>query len=142
MTSLMKQHNDFFNDIFPSWANWDRFDNYLMNNDPWTVGLSHRPSNKYRWDETDEAYKLDIVMPGLTKKDIDLTFKDGTLTIKCKKDVSDSDSQFYGVKTEQAFRNFPRAVNAEKVVAEMKEGVLSIVLPKKEPNKAKYIDIK
>jgi HSP20 family molecular chaperone IbpA len=24
----------------------------------------------------------------------------------------------------------------------MKEGVLSIVLPKKEPNKAKYIDIK
>ena len=142
MTSLMKQHNDFFNDIFPSWANWDRFDNYLMNNDPWTVGLSHRPSNKYRWDETDEAYKLDIVMPGLTKKDIDLTFKEGTLTIKCKKDVSDSDSQFYGVKTEQAFRNFPRGVNADKVTAEMKEGILFIVLPKKEPNKAKTIDIK
>ena len=142
MTSLMKQHNDFFNDIFPSWANWDRFDNYLMNNDPWTVGLSHRPSNKYRWDETDEAYKLDIVMPGMTKKDIDLTFIVGTLTIKCKKDVSDSDSQFYGVKTEQSFRNFPRSVNAEKVSAEMKEGILYIVLPKKEPNKAKTIDIK
>lgn len=142
MTSLMKQHNDFFNDIFPSWANWDRFDNYLMNNDPWTVGLSHRPSNKYRWDETDEAYKLDIVMPGLTKKDIDLTFKEGTLTIKCKKDVSDSDSQFYGVKTEQTFRNFPRAVNNDKVTAEMNNGVLSIVLPKTDADKPKTIDIK
>ena len=140
MTNLIK-HNS-FNDIFPAWANWDRFDNYLMNNDPWTTSAAQRPTNKYRWNETDDSYTLDIVMPGLTKKDIDLTFKDGTLTIKCKKDVSDSDSQFYGVKTEQVFRNFPRAVNAEKVSAEMKEGVLSIVLPKKEPNKAKYIDIK
>ena len=141
MTNLVK-HNEFFNDIFPTWANWDRFDNYLFNNDPWTTSVAQRPNNKYRWNENDDSYTLDIVMPGLTKKDIDLTFKDGTLTIKCKKDVSDSDSQFYGVKTEQAFRNFPRAVNAEKVSAEMKEGVLSIVLPKKEPNKAKYIDIK
>ena len=141
MTGLIK-HDNFFNDIFPAWANWDRFDNYLMNNDPWTTGIAHRPKNKYRWDETDEAYTLDIVMPGMTKKDIDLTFKDGTLTIKCKKDVSDSDSQFYGVKTEQSFRNFPRSVNAEKVSAEMKEGILYIRLPKKESDKTKTIDIK
>ena len=141
MTNLIKQ-NDFFNDIFPSWANWDRFDNYLMNNDPWTTSVGHRPTNKYRWNETDDSYTLDIVMPGLTKKDIDLTFKDGTLTIKCKKEVSDSDSQFYGVKTEQSFRNFPRGVNADKVTAEMKEGILFVVLPKKEPNKGKTIDIK
>ena len=141
MSNLIK-HNEFFNDLFPSWANWDRFDNYLMNNDPWTTSVAQRPNNKYRWNENDDSYTLDIVMPGLTKKDIDLTFKDGTLTIKCKKDVSDSDSQFYGVKSEQSFRNFPRGVNAEKVSAEMKEGILFIVLPKKEPNKAKYIDIK
>ena len=141
MTSLIK-HNDIFNDIFPTWTNWDRFDNFLMNNDPWTTGVAQRPTNKYRWNETDDSYTLDIVMPGLTKKDIDLTFKDGTLTIKCKKEVSDSDSQFYGVKTDQSFRNFPRGVNADKVTAEMKEGILYIVLPKKEPNKGKTIDIK
>ena len=141
MSNLIN-HNDLFNDIFPSWTNWDSFDNYLMNNDPWTTSVGHRPTNKYRWNETDDSYTLDIVMPGMTKKDIDLTFKDGTLTIKCKKDVSDSDSQFYGVKTEQSFRNFPRGVNADKVTAEMKEGILYIVLPKKEPNKGKTIDIK
>ena len=141
MTSLIK-HNDLFNDIFPTWTNWDRFDNYLMNNDPWTTSVGHRPTNKYRWNETDDSYTLDIVMPGMAKKDIDLTFKDGTLSIKCKKEVSDSDSQFYGVKTDQSFRNFPRGVNADKVTAEMKEGILYIVLPKKEPNKGKTIDIK
>jgi len=130
------------NNMFPEWANWDRFDEYLFNNDPWTTGLAHRPTNKYRWDETEDEYKLDIVMPGMTKKDIDLTFKDGTLTIKCKKDVSEGDQKFLGVKTEQAFRDFPRAVNAEKVSAEMNEGVLSIILPKKESDKAKCIVIK
>ena len=140
MSNLVKQNP--FNDIFPSWANWDRFDEYLFNNDPWTTGLAYRPANQYRWDETDEAYKLDIVMPGMTKKDIDLTFKDSILTIKCKKDVSNDDKKFLGVKTEQVFRNFPRAVNADKVSAEMKEGVLYIVLPKKESDKIKTIDIK
>ena len=140
MTNLVK-HNP-FSDVFPSWANWDRFDEYILNNDPWTTGVAHRPTNQYRGDETDEAYKLDIVMPGMTKKDIDLTFKDSVLTIKCKKDVSSDDKKFLGVRTEQVFRNFPRAVNADKVSAEMKEGVLYIVLPKKESDKIKTIDIK
>ena len=141
MNNLIK-HNDIFNDLFPTWANWDRFDNYLFNNDPWTTGVANRPKNKYRWDDTDEAYTLDIVMPGMTKKDIDLTFKEGTLTIRCKKDVSGDDQQFLGVKTEQVFRNFPRAVNADKVSAEMKEGILYIRLPKQESDKAKTIDIR
>ena len=144
MTSSLTRRDPFsmFDDIFPAWTNWDRFDNYLMNNDPWTTGVAHRPKNKYRWDETDEAYKLDIVMPGLTKKDVDLTFKEGVLTIKCKKDVSETDTQFYGVKTEQSFANFPSAINADIVSAEMENGVLSINLPKKESDKAKFIDIK
>jgi HSP20 family protein len=142
MTTLIKKHNDLFNDVFPAWCNWDRFDNYLMNNDPWTTGVSQRPTNKYRWNETDDSYTLDIVMPGMTKKDIDLTFKDSTLTIKCNKDVSESDSEFYGVKTEQVFRNFPRAVNADKVTAEMNDGILAITLPKKDAVKPKTIDIK
>jgi HSP20 family protein len=139
MHNLIK-HTD-FDSIFPTWANFDRFDNYLMNNDPWTTGVA-KPNNKYRWNETDDAYKLDIVMPGMTKQDIDLTFKEGTLTIKCKKEVSDKDTQFYGVKTDQSFSNFPRAVNADKVSAEMENGVLSIKMPKRVSDKPKVIDIK
>ena len=142
MVSLMKRHDNFFDDIFPTWTNWDRFDNYLMNNDPLSTAVGHRTNNKYRWDENDDAYTLDIVMPGLTKKDIDLTFKEGVLSIKCKKEVDSDDTRFYGVKTEQSFRNFPRAINADKVTAEMENGVLSIRMPKRESDKAKTIDIK
>ena len=127
-----------FDDIFPLWANFDRFDNYFYEN-----GTPYIQSkNKYRWDETNEAYKLDILMPGLTKKDIDLTFKGTVLTIKCVKKVSEKDQQFYGTKTEQVFRDFPKGINADKITAEMTDGILAIVLPKQECAKAQTIDIK
>ena len=128
-----------FDDIFPLWTNFDRFDNYFFENG--TPYIS-QPKNKYRWDETDEAYKLDILMPGITKKDIDLSFKEGVLTIKCVKKVSEKDQEFYGTKTEQVFRNFPKGINADKISAEMTDGILSIVLPKQESVKAQTIDIK
>ena len=128
-----------FDDIFPLWTNFDRFDNYFFENG--TPYIS-QPKNKYRWDETDEAYKLDILMPGITKKDIDLSFKEGVLTIKCVKKVSEKDQEFYGTKTEQVFRNFPKGINADKISAEMTDGILAIVLPKQESVKAQTIDIK
>jgi|TARA_B110001454_G_scaffold209091_1_gene222228 HSP20 family molecular chaperone IbpA len=135
MSNLTKQ----FDDIFPLWANFDRFDNYFFENGtPYIT----QPKNKYRWDETDEAYKLDILMPGFTKKDIDLSFKEGVLTIKCVKKVSEKDQEFYGTKTEQVFRNFPKGINADKISAEMNDGVLAIVLSKSVSEKAKSIDIK
>ena len=127
-----------FDDIFPLWTNWDRFDNYFYENGTPFM----QTKNKYRWDETNEAYKLDILMPGLTKKDIDLTFKESVLTIKCVKKVSEKDQQFYGTKTEQVFRNFPKGIDADSISAEMTDGILAIVLPKKVSTKAKSIDIK
>ena len=134
MTSLTKH----FDDIFPLWTNFDRFDNYFYDNGTPYV----QQKSKYRWDETNESYKLDILMPGLTKKDIELTFKESVLTIKCVKKVSEKDQQFCGTKTEQVFRNFPKGINADKISAEMVDGILSIVLPKSDNIKAKSIDIK
>ena len=126
-----------FDDIFPLWTNFDRFDNYYFDNGS---RYTTPPKNKYRWDETNEAYKLDILMPGITKKDIDLTFKEGVLNIKCK--VSEKDQAFYGTKTEQVFRDFPKGINADKISAEMTDGILAIVLPKSESEKPKSIDIR
>jgi len=127
-----------FDDIFPLWTNWDRFDNYFYESGTPYI----QTKNKYRWDETNEAYKLDILMPGLTKKDIELTFKESVLTIKCVKKVSEKDQQFYGTKTEQLFRNFPKGIDADGISAEMTDGILAIVLPKKVSAKAKSIDVK
>ena len=138
MTFLTKRNNY---DLFPNWMDFDRFDNFF-NLDPWTSGLEQRPQNKYRWDETDDAYKIDIVMPGMTKKDIDVTFKNEMLSVKCTKEVSEKDQRFLGVKTEQSFKNFPSTIDSNNISAEMGDGVLTITLPKRESDKPKTIDIR
>ena len=138
MTFLTKRNN---HDLFPNWMDFDRFDNFF-NLDPWTAGLEQRPQNKYRWDETDDAYKIDIVMPGMTKKDIDVTFKNEMLSVKCTKEVSEKDQRFLGVKTEQSFKNFPSTIDSNNISAEMGDGVLTITLPKRESDKPKTIDIR
>ena len=138
MTFLTKRNN---HDLFPNWMDFDRFDNFF-NLDPWTAGLEQRPQNKYRWDETEDAYMIDIVMPGMTKKDIDITFKNEMLSIKCTKEVSEKDQRFLGVKTEQSFKNFPSPIDSTNISAEMGDGVLTITLPKRESDKPKTIDIR
>jgi HSP20 family protein len=139
MTLLQKQLPLFSNELFPSWMEFDRFDNYIYDNGTQYIDPA---KNKYRWAETEEAYKLDVVMPGLTKKDIDLSFKDNILSLRCNKKVSEKDQEFYGVKVEQHFKNFPKGINADKISAEMEEGILKIVLPKETCEKAKNIYIK
>jgi HSP20 family protein len=121
---------------FPNWLEFDRWDDFYKS------GIEDRPANKYIWDETDNEYKIYVVMPGIDKKNIDVKFKNETLTIKCDKTLSEKEKQFYGVKTEQSFRNFPKGIDADKISAEMENGVLAINLPKREVDNPKSIEIK
>lgn len=134
------------NNVFPAWMNFDRFDNFFEDHlTHYTPALrqSHTlDRERYRWDENENEYKIDFLMPGLTKKDVDVTFKEGKLHIKCKKEVSEKDKNFFGVRTEQTFGNFPSSVNASNISAEMVDGILSVTLPKRESDKPKVIEIK
>ena len=136
--SLVK-FRDPFDSVFPSWINYNRQDRFS----DWYNGIT--PSlgkTNYRWNEDDKTYTLEAVMPGLTKKDIMVTFKSDTLTIKCDKSVSEKDRDFYGVKTERSFSNFPQGVNANNIEAEMVDGILKVILHKKEPDGGKTIKIR
>ena len=130
--SLIK-YSDPFDNVFPSWINYDEFNNLHKH----TYGKA-----MYRWNEDDKTYTLESVMPGFTKKDVSVTFKADTLTIKCNKSVSEKDRDFYGVKSERAFSNFPQAIDADSIEAEMTDGVLRVILHKKEPDSGKSIEIR
>ena len=130
--SLIK-YSDPFDNVFPSWINYDEFNNLHKH----TYGKA-----MYRWNEDDKTYTLESVMPGFTKKDVSVTFKADTLTIKCNKSVSEKDREFYGVKSERSFSNFPQAIDADSIEAEMTDGVLRVILHKKEPDSGKSIEIK
>ena len=64
------------------------------------------------------------------------------MTIKCNKSVSEKDREFYGVKSERSFSNFPQAVDTDNIEAEMTDGVLRVILHKKEPDSGTFIEIK
>lgn len=86
-------------------------------------------------------------MPGVDKKDIDISVTDDMLTIKgeSKKETEVEEENYYC--SERSFGSFsrvvrlPAAVKADKVKASLKDGVLDITLPKTEPKKIEGVKV-
>jgi HSP20 family protein len=118
--------SNFFSESHPSlFRNWPEMEGEMMKWQPRT-NLS----------ETASEYKLDVELPGLEEKDIDVTFHDNTLFLKGEKkfEKEEKDEDFHRVET--AFGSFSRAipfaktVDAENIRAEYKSGMLKIRLKK------------
>lgn len=98
--------------------------------------------------ETEDALHMQAELPGIAKEDITLEVKDGVLSIsgerRYEKDVDEENVH----RIERAYGRFtrsfslPRNVNADKVEANMKDGVLHVRLPKLDSAKPKAIAIK
>ena len=95
-------------------------------------------------NETTDNIVLFAELPGMTEKNVQLEFEDDTLTlwgekIEERKENGDKKYHLYE-RSYGAFRRsftFPRVVNAEKITAEFKNGVLTITLPKTAQAKTK-----
>ncbi|MCX7927705.1 MAG: Hsp20/alpha crystallin family protein [Candidatus Omnitrophica bacterium] len=89
--------------------------------------------------------KADI--PGLTKDDIEVTVQGDTLFIKGEKKQDKDIKEKDYIRTERFYGAFQRAirlpveVQADKVEATYKNGVLEVVLPKSEKAKPKQIKL-
>jgi HSP20 family protein len=113
------------------------FENQLM---PESVGMM--PAVEI--EETDDAYICNAELPGLSEKDVTVSFDDDALTIEGeKRDEREKKEgrrfhvweRTYG-KFERSF-TFPARVDAERITADFKDGVLSIRLPKAENGKGR-----
>lgn len=97
--------------------------------------------------ENTDDFVVTVDLPGVNQDDVDLSVADNVLTIKGeKKGGSESEDQnFYRKETwEGSFQrtvSLPQGVDAENVNAEMKNGVLSITLPKREEAKPRKISV-
>ena len=100
--------------------------------------------------ETEDAFTAKLTMPGLDKKDIDISVTDGVLTIKgeTKEEEEKEDEKGSWLVREHRhcsyFRSvrLPSEVAPEKAEAEYKNGVLTLTLPKAEEVKPKSIPVK
>ncbi|KAF4213531.1 hypothetical protein CNMCM8980_007803 [Aspergillus fumigatiaffinis] len=112
--------------------------------------LGHHPRFDVR--ETKDSYRLDGELPGVDKKDIDIELSDDNiLTIKGRSEresTSEDPEQSWWCSERsvgefrRSFR-FPDTVDRDGIDASLKDGVLSITIPKTaESSVSKRIDIK
>jgi HSP20 family protein len=100
--------------------------------------------------ETPEAYHLEINAPGRTKEDFKIQVEQGLLTVSFEKKEESAKSEDYKtIRREFEFRSFKRSfsvdekINVDGIEAKYENGVLKLLLPKKEESKqiAKQINI-
>lgn len=97
--------------------------------------------------ETKNSYIVSAEIPGIEPKDVEISLTDNVLTIKGeKKQEKQEDNENYHL-IERSYGSFTRSfrlpvqVQADKVKATYKNGVLKITLPKTEEAKKKEIKI-
>ncbi len=101
--------------------------------------------------EDDDNFEVDVAVPGLKKDDFDIKLEKDVLTISSEKETNTESNGNNYMRREFQYSSFKRtfslpenAVNGDKVEANYTNGVLHILLPKKEevkPKPAKTIKI-
>ena len=101
--------------------------------------------------ELDDAYEVMVDLPGFNKEDIHLELNDGNLTISAGKSLDkENESKGNYIRRERVVGNMQRsfyvgeALTEEDIRAKYENGILTLIIPKKEARKApekKYITI-
>lgn len=121
----------------------DLFNSFLYND---THACNCGPATNVM--ETENDFRIEVSLPGFTKKDVNVNIEKDLLTIKS--DVT-RENEIQNQYTRREFSTFsfekkfqlPDTVDAEKIEARFENGILTLTLPKKEVtvNKPVSIDI-
>lgn len=92
--------------------------------------------------ELDDAYQIDMELPGFSKDDVKAELEDGYMTIEAThtKEKDEQDEKEKYVRKERYTGSYGRsfyvgdAVTKEDIKAKFSNGVLSITIPRKEDN--------
>lgn len=102
--------------------------------------------------ESDDGFEVEVAAPGFTKTDFKIELNHDLLTISSQKEVENEtkEGQQFSLR-EFSYQSFSRSftlpdtVESEKISAKYENGILKIVIPKKEEEKlkaARAIEIK
>jgi HSP20 family protein len=98
--------------------------------------------------EDEDGVTLRFELAGIEPKDVDVRFENGVLTLKGERKLEREDKRDNYHRIERSYGTFTRSfslpgtVDAEKIRAESKNGVLTITLPKRSEAKARSIQVK
>jgi len=95
--------------------------------------------------EESERVVIEAELPGVAKPDLSLEVKDGELTLIGKRSIAPREGHY--IMRERAFADYRRvfalsnAIDATRIDAEMKDGLLTVTLPKTERVKPRRINV-
>lgn len=98
--------------------------------------------------ENDNEYTLIAELPGVAKEDVKISLNEDTLTISGNRKAASLRENSASLRTETAKGEFsrsvtfPGAIQPEKITAELKNGILTVVLPKTEEVRPREISIR
>jgi HSP20 family protein len=98
--------------------------------------------------ETRDALTVRAELPGISSEDIDIQATGNTLSLSGRRSLPEEDRMAKYHRRERESGEFsrliglPTDINPDKVEASMKNGVLTIVLPRAEASKPKQINVK
>ncbi len=117
----------------------------LFNSFPTTWGkdaATGYPTASVNINETDDAYHLELNAPGREKSDFSINVEKGLLTISYEKKEETATTSYKTIRKEFTYRSFKRSfsvddkINTEAIEARYENGVLKLLLPKKDEVKS------
>lgn len=132
--SLQREMNSLFDDFFKG------FDLASFGREREHFGI-FSPSIDIK--ENDKEVSIKAELPGVDKKDIEVSLTNDTLTIKGEKKEEKEDKGKDYYRMERSYGSFgrtiplPTGINSQKADAVFKKGVLTITVPKTEEAKAR-----
>ena len=142
LAKLTERVPSVFDDFFKPWNEW--FDG----------GLSSRVMSipAVNITEQKDDYQVSLAAPGLKKDDFHIDIDGNLLTISSEREENKEDKEGRSTRREYSYSSFERSftlpdeVNKEKIEAQYEDGLLKLVLPKKEEAKksaiSKHITVK
>lgn len=143
MTNIIKKENGQAPATFGSVVD-QLFQNNLnrfFNDDFWGFnGITGRNQVPVNIRETDKSYEMEVIAPGVKKEDLKLNVVNDTLTVSFEHQEQNSqeNKEESWMRNEYRLSSFTRSFNfddtidAGKITARYKDGILYVSLPKKE----------
>jgi HSP20 family protein len=97
--------------------------------------------------ETADRYVLTAELPGLERDQIELALEDNRLTIRGSRPAGTPDDDRHYHQIERGYGTFtrsfefPDSIAGDEIAADLRDGVLTITLPKTSPPPARRIEV-
>jgi len=125
-----------FEDVFNFQRDVDRFFNQFWSDLPTRTAAT--ASSSIQVNTTDDGWRIDVPMPGIDPKDVNLEIAGNTLSIRAEVPGETGDNN---VSRYEQTLTIPQFLDLEKLSASHRHGLLRLTVPLKESVKPRRIQI-